>query len=79
MLPEVDGVVHTLGTLIEDGGRYKQALREGDVAKIAKIVGSAISSVFGSKNPLEQGEEGSYEDLNRNSGMSLRIVIPPIF
>lgn len=76
MLPEVDGVVHTLGTLIEDGGKYKQALREGDVTK---MVGSAISSVFGSKNPLEQGGEGSYEDLNRNSGMSLRIAVSTVF
>ncbi|KAE9409681.1 NAD(P)-binding protein [Gymnopus androsaceus JB14] len=66
VLPDVHGVVHTLGTLIEDGGRYKQALKEGDVTK---MIGTAMSTVFGTKNPLGQDAEGSYENLNRDSAL----------
>ncbi|KAJ3801332.1 mitochondrial protein [Lentinula aff. detonsa] len=66
VLPDVHGIVHTLGTLIEDGGKYKQALREGDVTK---VIGSALSSVFGLQNPLKRGAEGSYEDVNRDSAL----------
>ncbi|KAJ4487895.1 mitochondrial protein [Lentinula aciculospora] len=66
VLPDVHGVVHTLGTLIEDGGKYKQALREGDVTK---LIGSALNNVFGLQNPLKRRSEGSYEDVNRDSAL----------
>ncbi|KAJ3725893.1 hypothetical protein C8R42DRAFT_574688 [Lentinula raphanica] len=66
VLAEVHGVVHTLGTLIEDGGKYKQALREGDVTK---VIGSALTSVFGSQNPLNRSKQGSYEDVNHDSAL----------
>lgn len=61
-------MVHTLGTLIEGGG-YKQALKDGDIL-------GGIRSLFGDGgNPLtkdaEKEREGSYEVLNRDSGMSL--------
>ncbi|KAF5377037.1 hypothetical protein D9757_007725 [Collybiopsis confluens] len=65
-LSETHGVVHTLGTLFEDAGKYKRALREGD---IPKVIGSALSSIFDSQNPLGKGGEGSYEDINRDSAL----------
>jgi hypothetical protein len=69
LFPEAGGVVHTLGTLIE-GGKYKQALKEGD---IPKLVGSFFDVLGGSRNPLKRssdGEEsrGSYEMMNRDVG-----------
>ncbi|KAF8831243.1 hypothetical protein HHX47_DHR1000526 [Lentinula edodes] len=66
VLADVHGVVHTLGTLIEDGGKYKQAIREGNVTK---MIGSALGSVFGFQNPLKGISEGSYEDINRDSAL----------
>ncbi|KIK57765.1 hypothetical protein GYMLUDRAFT_45950 [Collybiopsis luxurians FD-317 M1] len=65
-LCEAHGVVHTLGTLFEDG-KYKQALKDGD---IPKVVGTALNSVFSSQNPLlERGGEGSYDEVNRDSAL----------
>lgn len=66
ILPKVEGVVHTLGTLLEDG-KYKKALREGDFAAL-------LESFFGGgSNPLEKGMgPGSYEVLNRDAGMLFR-------
>ena len=69
LFPEVDGVVHTLGTLIEDG-KYKQALKEGN---LPGLVGSFFHAVVGDHgNPLEKGAEGSrkgsYEIMNRDAG-----------
>ncbi|KAJ3810935.1 mitochondrial protein [Lentinula lateritia] len=66
VLADVHGVVHTLGTLIEDGGKYKQAIREGNVTK---MIGSALGSIFGFQNPLKGSSEGSYEDINRDSAL----------
>jgi hypothetical protein len=63
-LPEIDGVVHSLGTLLE-GGRYKKALKEGGVLS---VLGSVLSK--GDDNPLRrQDDEKSYEALNRDAGM----------
>ncbi|KAL0566448.1 hypothetical protein V5O48_015571 [Marasmius crinis-equi] len=68
ILPEVGGVVHTIGTLFEDGGEYKAALKEGD---ITKLVGGFFNNVVsGGSNPLAQKRrEGSYETLNRDSAL----------
>ncbi|KAF9075236.1 mitochondrial protein [Rhodocollybia butyracea] len=65
-LSEAHGVVHTLGTILEDGGKYKQALREGNVTQ---VIGGALSTVFGLQNPLKRGAEGSYEYVNRDSAL----------
>jgi hypothetical protein len=65
LMPEVGGVVHTLGTLIE-GGKYKKDLKEGNFIGIA---GQFISSVFDESNPLENNtSKNSYDALNRDAG-----------
>lgn len=62
----MNGVVHTLGTLVEDG-QYKKALAESDVGA---LVGGFVRGFLDSGNPLEKGgdRQGSYEVLNRDSG-----------
>ncbi|KAK7054809.1 hypothetical protein VNI00_003272 [Paramarasmius palmivorus] len=64
------GVVHTLGTLIEDGGAYKAALKEGDLPKmIGGFLGSVMDNING-RNPLEEDKkQGSYETLNRDAAL----------
>lgn len=69
LFPEVDGVVHTLGTLIENSD-YKQAIKQGD---ILGLLGSVRDSIIGNHgNPLERPTvetlRGSYDALNRDSG-----------
>lgn len=69
-------MVHTLGTLIEDG-KYKQALNEGD---LPGLVGSLFQAVTGNHgNPLEKTAEedrkGSYEVINRDAGLLLRVAV----
>lgn len=70
LLPAVDGVVHTIGTLLEDGS-YKAALAKGDLSTLF----AAFRDVNGDRNPLERKDaaatRGSYEILNRDSGVSL--------
>ena len=68
LLPEVGGVVHTLGTLLEDGA-YKQAIRNGDLPGLLK----SLIGIGKDSNPLRSGvvAEGphvTYESLNRDSG-----------
>jgi hypothetical protein len=67
LLPGVNGVVHTLGTLLEDG-KYKEKIKDGD---LLGLVGSFVGGLVESRgNPLESGQErtGSYEVMNRNAG-----------
>lgn len=63
VLDQVDGVVHTLGTLLE-GAAYKQPLKDGNPLALL----SSLVSRFSPNNPLKQGTEGSYELVNRDSG-----------
>jgi len=70
LLPQVGGVVHTLGMLIEDSN-YKQALKEGN---LARLMGSFFSTMTGDQgNPLETAAEGtpknSYELINRDAAL----------
>lgn len=62
-------MVHTLGTLIEDGN-YKNAMKAGD---IPGLMSSFITAVQSPGNPLKKevgGEKkGSYEVMNRDTGM----------
>ncbi|KAF9227664.1 mitochondrial protein [Gyrodon lividus] len=63
LLPGVNAVVHTLGTLLEDG-RYKTALENGDA------LGLLGAFANGGENPLERGAgRGSYEVMNRDSAL----------
>ncbi|KAH7889351.1 mitochondrial protein [Phlebopus sp. FC_14] len=62
ILPEVNAVVHTLGTLLEDS-RYKTALAN------KSILGLVGAFANGSGNPLERGGRGSYEVMNRDSAL----------
>ncbi|RXW20897.1 hypothetical protein EST38_g4962 [Candolleomyces aberdarensis] len=69
LLPEVGGVVHTLGTLLEDGA-YKQAIRNGDLPGLLK----SLIGIGKDSNPLRSGvvAEGprvTYESLNRDSAI----------
>ncbi|KAF7440728.1 hypothetical protein PC9H_001076 [Pleurotus ostreatus] len=70
ILSEVNGVVHTLGTLLEDG-EYKAALRRGDPFK---LFGSFLNGVIGQTNPLKKSSQsaqgtGTYEVLNRDTAL----------
>jgi hypothetical protein len=80
LFPEVKGVVHTLGTLLESDGEkpgYKESVRGGDPFG---LVGHLLATAFGgggaSGNPLAKREmggiprKGSYEALNRDAGRS---------
>lgn len=72
LLPEVDGVVHTLGTLIEDS-RYKNAMKDGD---FFALVRSFCHSVGGEgTNPLGRLDanvrRNSYDAMNRDSAISV--------
>lgn len=83
----VSGVVHTLGTLLEDGdGAYKRAIRSGNVPG---LLGSFLKNVVaggGGGNPLEKhqqhlGEErvrGSYEIMNRDTGERFVSLFVPL-
>ncbi|KIJ69272.1 hypothetical protein HYDPIDRAFT_105883 [Hydnomerulius pinastri MD-312] len=63
LLPGVNAVVHTLGTLLEDG-RYKMALANGNV------LGLLSAFANGGGNPLErEAGRGSYEEMNRDSAL----------
>jgi hypothetical protein len=66
LLPEVGGVVHTLGVLLEDGG-YKEKVRNGDVLG---VLGALVGG--GGGNPLS---EGSYEVMNRDAGACFRSLV----
>ena len=59
----MNGVVHTLGTLLENS-QYKQALSEGN---LGALVGGFVDGLTGG-NPLEKGGPGGFESLNRDSG-----------
>jgi uncharacterized protein YbjT (DUF2867 family) len=72
VLPEVTGVVHTLGTLLEDT-KYKQAVREGNLLGLAgSVLNGLTGGSVGGSNPLERGTEeqsrGSYAVMNRDAG-----------
>ena len=62
ILPKVDAVVHTLGTLLEDGS-YKSALTHGDV------VGLVAATARRGSNPLDRtAQTRNYQVINRDSG-----------
>ena len=61
-MPDVGGVVHTIGTLLEDWS-YKEKLRKVDVGGLLR------SLTEGSGNPLdEKARRRSYEVMNRDTG-----------
>lgn len=67
ILPKVGAVVHTLGTLLEDG-KYKSALANGDVIGLI----AAMTGGGGHGNPLDREPQrrSHYELINRDSGAS---------
>ncbi|KAF8447725.1 NAD(P)-binding protein [Boletus edulis BED1] len=62
ILPRVGAVVHTLGTLLEDG-KYKSALAHGDV------IGLVGGIAGGGANPLRGPQSSSYQVMNRDSAL----------
>ncbi len=57
-------MVHTLGTLLENSN-YKQAIRQSDAASLAGYFAKLLKG----DNPLAKGTEGSYERINKDSGV----------
>jgi uncharacterized protein YbjT (DUF2867 family) len=76
LFPRVDGVVHTLGILLEDG-EYKQAVRD---ANIPQLLSSLFRSVIGDTgNPLKKGHSAggdrvTYESMNKQAGSDSRVL-----
>ncbi|PPQ72588.1 hypothetical protein CVT26_003691, partial [Gymnopilus dilepis] len=69
LLPEVDGVVHTLGTLIEDSS-YKDAIRQGNIPALASSFFKAATGDTG--NPLAKNDSTNrktYNALNRDAAL----------
>ncbi|PFH54305.1 hypothetical protein AMATHDRAFT_135912 [Amanita thiersii Skay4041] len=79
IFPQVGGVVHTLGTLLESEGEeagYKQSVKDGD---LLGLVGHLLTTALGGGgargNPLAKptvgGElkKGSYEAMNRDAAL----------
>ena len=62
-------VVHTLGTLLENSG-YKRAMRQSDAAGLAGYFATLLKG----DNPLAKGTEGSYERINKDSGVCVLLV-----
>ncbi|KAF8559787.1 NAD(P)-binding protein [Imleria badia] len=63
ILPKVGAVVHTLGTLLEDG-KYKSALAHGE------LIGLIGAIAGGGGSPLDRGPQRcSYELINRDSAL----------
>lgn len=79
---EVSGVVHTLGTLLEDAdGAYKRAIRSGDVPGLLCCFWRNVVAGGSGGNPLEkhqqlgeQAKRGTYEVMNRDSGKPLFLL-----
>jgi nucleoside-diphosphate-sugar epimerase len=73
LFPQVDGVVHTLGILLEDG-EYKQAVRD---ANIPQLLSSLFWSVTGDTgNPLRRGSSAgsdrtTYESMNKKAALQV--------
>ncbi|KAG6917979.1 hypothetical protein DXG01_017163 [Tephrocybe rancida] len=57
LFPEVDGIVHTLGTLLEDSS-YKQAIKQGNVLGLLGILHNNIVGDHG--NPLENSTSDAF-------------------
>ncbi|EKM82635.1 hypothetical protein AGABI1DRAFT_35050 [Agaricus bisporus var. burnettii JB137-S8] len=78
LFADVSGVVHTLGTLLEDvDGTYKRAIRSGNVPG---LLGSFLKNVVAGGNggnPLEKQQQhlgkersrGTYEVMNREAAL----------
>ncbi|KAG8861166.1 hypothetical protein FRB96_003116 [Tulasnella sp. 330] len=69
LLENKTAVVHTLGILLE-GGKYKSAIRNGDL--IGLLSSFTGASGLGSRgNPLDKGANGvgEYEKMNRDSAL----------
>ncbi|KAF8197449.1 mitochondrial protein [Pholiota molesta] len=70
LFPQVDGVVHTLGTLIENSS-YKRAVAQGN---LPALFGSLVEALRdGNSNPLQNkaqnGNLKNYDVMNRDSAL----------
>ncbi|KAG6851021.1 hypothetical protein H0H93_004508 [Arthromyces matolae] len=70
LFPEVDGVVHTLGVLMENS-KYKAAVKQGDVLRLLGSLSSSFIGDYG--NPLERSTDDSrrdtYDVMNRDTAL----------
>ncbi|KAK2466871.1 hypothetical protein APHAL10511_001129 [Amanita phalloides] len=79
LFPEMEGVVHTIGTLLEDEGDrpgYKKSVRDGDLfGLVSHLLAAAFGGGGTSGNPLAKpaaggvSKKGSYEALNRDTAL----------
>jgi len=70
LFPEVDGVVHTLGSLLENSS-YKTSLKENDISALFGSLFRNATSDFGGPLEQEHGNKNptSYEVINRDSAL----------
>lgn len=76
LFPQVDGVVHTLGILLEDN-EYKQAVRDANIPQLLSSLFRSVTRDTG--NPLRKGlsAEGksmTYESMNTKAGPNSRVL-----
>jgi hypothetical protein len=76
LFPQVDGVVHTLGILLEDT-EYKQAVRDGNIPPLLSSLFRSVTGFTG--NPLRKGSSTAgnrmtYESMNKISGSYQRLL-----
>lgn len=68
LFSKVDGVVHTLGTLLENNS-YKHAVREGNIPTLIRGLFQNFTGESG--NPLQKkATSPGYDAMNRDSGKS---------
>jgi hypothetical protein len=67
LFPGVDGIVHTLGSLLENNS-YKNALKENNIPALLGSLFQSATSDFGGPLEQERNNNTSYEVINRDSG-----------
>lgn len=65
ILPSVDAVVHTIGTLL-DNTQYKQRMQEGDIIGTLKSLAGR-----GNTSPLAEGRQSAYDTLNYETAVRM--------
>ncbi|KAF8798068.1 NAD(P)-binding protein [Phlegmacium glaucopus] len=68
IFPEVDGVVHTLGSLLENSS-YKNALKANDVLGFLGSLFQTATGDFGGPLKQDNKKTTSYEVMNRDSAL----------
>jgi len=70
LFPQVDGVVHTLGILLEDG-EYKQAVRDANIPQLMSSLFRVATGDTGNPVRKESAAGVSYESMNRKAALQV--------